>query len=245
MVLAATPVTLWTLWKFESHASRPWTRVLREWSSLALILIAYWSLAWFAAPPLFTLEWMWRNWDRMILDAAGLRSAIEATRGIGSALLENLYLLLYAIPPISLGMVYGWARPKAGRYLSILFVGTFAAYAMLPLVPVHSPRFVFPGEDLPNFAGFARGINTYLLDHLDISTSVFPSGHVAVAFSSAFALFAVLRQRRKVWTGAFVVASLIYLATIYGRYHYAVDGAASIAIAAVSWACVEAWFDGN
>ena len=82
-------------------------------------------------------------------------------------------------------------------------------------------------------------MNTYLLDHLDISTSVFPSGHVAVAFSSALALFTVLRERRKVWMGAFAAAVLIYAATIYGRYHYAVDGAASILIVTASWACVK------
>jgi membrane-associated phospholipid phosphatase len=80
-----------------------------------------------------------------------------------------------------------------------------------------------------------------VLDHLDISTGVFPSGHVAVAFSSAFALLSVLRQRRWIWCSAFIIATMVYVATIYGRYHYAVDGLASIVIAFVAWRVAERW----
>jgi membrane-associated phospholipid phosphatase len=100
----------------------------------------------------------------------------------------------------------------------------------LPYVPVISPRVAFPNVDLPCYKGIARGINIWLLDNLDISTSVLPSGHVAAALSSALGMVSVLPRRPIVGRCALVVAGLVYLATVYGRYHYAVDGLISIVL---------------
>jgi hypothetical protein len=43
------------------------------------------------------------------------------------------------------------------------------------------------------------------------------------------------------WGAAFAVAFLVYLATVYGRYHYAVDGLASMVIATAAWLAVSRW----
>lgn len=235
-VLTALPAVLYGLWWLETETSKAWSRIVREWASLGLILIGYWSLQWFAAGEPSHWESVWVGWDRTLLDQAGLRHALESAGSAGPFLLETLYLLLYSIPPLALGLLYlCGARAKTNRFLLILFLGTFFAYALLPMIPVSSPRLAFAGSDEPGFRGWPRLINTYLLDHLDISTSVFPSGHVAVAFSSAFGLFSALRNRRTIWSLAFLVAALVYLATVYGRYHYAVDGLASFCIAILAW----------
>jgi membrane-associated phospholipid phosphatase len=94
---------------------------------------------------------------------------------------------------------------------------------------------VFPGADAPAILTAPRVVNTWVLDNLDISTGVFPSGHVAVAFASAFGLLATLRHRPTVWVPGFLIAMLVYIATIYGRYHYAVDGLISIVITFLAW----------
>lgn len=238
--LIVLPMALCWLWRLESNASRPWTRVVREWASLGLILVGYWSLQWFSAPPIDRWQSEWVSWDRALLDTFGLRRALESAGSALPSLLESVYLALYAIPPVSLGLLYAYGeRKRVNRFLLVLFLGTFTAYALLPLFPVQSPRMAFPGADNPAFHGSARSINTWLLDRLDISTGVFPSGHVAVAFSSAFGLLSVFRGRRIVWMGAFLVATLVYVATIYGRYHYAVDGLASAAITFCAWRVAE------
>lgn len=240
MVLCTLPFTLWFSWRVECSASRPWSRVLREWSSLGVILTAYWILDWFTAPPMLSVQAQWVRWDRMLLDDIGLRQLIESCGSVLPALLETVYLGLYAVPVAALGIVHGFGeRNQTYRFLCVLFLGTLSAYAMLPLFPVRSPRVAFPDQDLPHFYGTARQINVWLLDHLDISTSVFPSGHVAVAFSTAFGLLAVFRHRRRMWIPAFVAAGIVYAATIYGRYHYSVDGLASIALAAAAWRIAE------
>ena len=236
LILFAAPAVLCTLWWLEASRSSTRSKEIRQWSSLGLILLGYWSLGWFSSAPMESWQMVWTGWDRALLDTFHLRDAVEVTGAFVPSMLESVYLLLYTIPPISLGVVYGFGgRARANRYLLVLFLGTFSTYALLPLFPAISPRVAFPGSDLPHFSSTARGINTWLLDHLDIATSVFPSGHVAVAFSSAFGLLAVLRQRRMVWMTAFVAASAVYVATVYGRYHYAVDGLASAGITAAAW----------
>lgn len=220
----------------EARHPRRWLTITRHWALMALILPAYWVLETVSGQPLELLQWSWLAWDRYLLDTAGLRLAIESAGTAGPLVLETAYLLLYAIPPVSLGLVYAVAgRESAERYLLVLMLGTLAAYAVIPVVPVISPRIAFPGADLPYSGSVPRTINIWMLDHLDNAVTVFPSGHVAVAFSSAFGLLRVMRNRPAIWAPAFVLATLVYVATVYGRYHYVVDGLMSIVIAAAAW----------
>lgn len=235
-LLLALPLCLWMLLRWEAAASRPWSRVLREWAALAAILGAYWSMNLFAEAQWTPWQARWVAWDRWLLHAAGLKAFVEVAGGLGPALLETAYLLLYAIPPAALGALYiVGARGRAARFLAVLLFGTLTAYSLLPLLPAESPRIAFPGEDLPGFHGAVRTWNLWLLQRLDIDTSVFPSGHVAVAFSSAFGLLAAVPDRRRLWLPAFGMAALVLLATIYGRYHYAADGIASVCLATGAW----------
>jgi membrane-associated phospholipid phosphatase len=230
--LCTVPLALWSVARIEHRFTQPWSSVARDWLSLALILVGYWEINLFKGMPLEDWQAIWIGWDRAVLEDLGIRALVESFGAAVPALLELVYLLLYAIPPACMGILYLQGRRRsADRFLSTLFFGTFFAYALLPLVPSVSPRIAFPAVDVPAFTGFARMINTWVLDHLDISTSVFPSGHVAVAFSSAFGLREVIPRRKSLWIGAFAVAALVYVATIYGRYHYAADGLASLVIA--------------
>ncbi|MBI5086565.1 MAG: phosphatase PAP2 family protein [Acidobacteria bacterium] len=239
-LLLAAPVVLGAFWVTEEANTRAWSRITREWVSLGLLLCAYWTLQVFASAYSWDWQRTWIGWDRWLLEGLGLKRVLEATGQPVPFALEFLYLLLYAIPPASMGVLYLCGeRRKTRKYLLVLYLGTLTAYALLPFIPVASPRAAFPGLDVPTFHSWPRSVNLWLLDHLDISTSVFPSGHVAVAFSSAFGLLSAVPGRPRVWVLAFVAAVLVYIATIYGRYHYAVDGLASIAITTVAWRVAE------
>jgi hypothetical protein len=231
IVLACIPVALWAVWQAQGRSNRNSVGIARDWWPLALILVGYGAMGWFATPPRVVLEGELVRLDRLLLYDAHLQALIEAAGPFFPALLETLYLLLYAIPPVCLGILYACGgRARAPHFLLIVFAGTFTTYALLPYVPVISPRVAFPGVDLPHYKGIAGGITTWLLDRFDISTSVLPSGHVAVAVSSALGMLAVLPRRPVVGRCALGLAGLIYLATIYCRYHYSVDGLISIVL---------------
>jgi membrane-associated phospholipid phosphatase len=237
--LVATAVVL------QNRFSRGWNRVLRDWATLGLILIAYQEVDWRPHGPLVRAwQSVWIGWDHSLL-RGGLATAIESVGGLIPASLELAYLSLYGIPALCLGALY-WNRRRihVDRFLSTLFLGTLCAYSLLPVFPSIGPRVAFPGQDLPRYSSVFRSVNLWLLDHCDIAVSVFPSGHVAVAFSAAFGVLRAIPDRRRFCAGIFALAFFVLAATIYGRYHYAVDGFASVLIATSCWAGLEA-FDRN
>lgn len=230
------PLTLMTLAAIERFYSRRWSSMVRDWAPLSLTLVGYWQMDWFAEPGKARLDHLWLGFDRFLLDRAGLQGAIEFLGGSIPSALEFIYLCLYALPPLCMAALYvTGARRRADQFLLTFFLGTFTAYALLPLFPTSSPRVSFPNADLPHYASIWRTVNVWLLDRCDITTSVFPSGHVAAGFSCGFGLLRAIPEKRSLWMGAFVAASLVYVATVYCRYHYAADGLASIIISATAW----------
>ena len=237
--LAILPAVLWALWRVQSRSRWRPAEMARDWWPLGLILVGYWAMGWFATPPQLRLQVELVRIDRVILYGLHLQALIESAGALWPAILAAVYLSLYAIPPVCLGILYACgARSQVPRFLLLVFAGTFVTYALLPYVPVIAPRFAFPGADLPHYTGIAQRFTTWLLGRFDISTSVLPIGHVAVALSSALGMFAALPRRPVFGWSALGLAALVYLATIYYRYHYSVDGLISIVI--VSAVCLVA-----
>ncbi len=242
LIAWCVPPALWAAIVLQARFSAGWSRVVRDWAALGLLLLAYRQIDWLAPkPPLVQWQQTWLGWDRVWLDQIGLRAALERFGGLVPSVLEAVYLSLYAIRALCLGALYFYRkRAQIDSFLTTLFLGTLCAYALLPHFPVVGPRIAFPNQDLPNYTSVWRVINGWLLDRCDISGSVFPSGHVAVAFSSAFGLMGALPERRWLCAAMFAAACLVFAATIYCRYHYTADGLASIAIAALAWRSIEA-----
>ena len=225
----------------ETRDSRPWSRVLRKLFPTALIPAAYWQADWFRGTPMTGLTSQWLQWDHQLLEG-GLTRVIEALGPVIPLVLETGYLLLYSAPPLVVVYLVATRRgDRVDRFLTTLLLGTLGVYALLPHYPVISPRLAWPGDLKPLWT-FMRGLNLQVLEHLDIATSVFPSGHVGVAFSTALGLWRVLPEQRWLCWLLWAEAVIVLTATIYGRYHYAVDGLASIGVALVAWR-LSVWLD--
>jgi membrane-associated phospholipid phosphatase len=170
-------------------------------------------------------------WDRLFLDRLGARAAIEWLGGAVPFLLEISYTLVYTVPPLSLALLYVFGNWEDSEEL--LFPVLFAVlgcYFLFPFFPSEPPRTLFPDRDLPIHTA-ARSFNYWLLGKYGIHTSVFPSAHVAGAFSAALALRRLLPRRRALTSAVLILAGAIALATVYGRYHYLVDALAGLALA--------------
>jgi membrane-associated phospholipid phosphatase len=213
---------------------RPWPRLLvvRDWLPLALTLTAYRQMGWFAPQShTYELERAWIVWDRVLLRDWGLRAAIESLGSLLPAVLEISYLLVYAIGAFGLAMLYVYgARDRADRFLFLAVLGLLLSYAQFPFWPSEPPRTVFPGEDFPTVVTVFRRFNGYILGGYGIHTSVFPSAHVSGAFAAAWSMMRVLPERPWVGRVLLVLAILIAVATVYGRYHYAVDALAGFGV---------------
>jgi membrane-associated phospholipid phosphatase len=161
----------------------------------------------------------------------GLRAGIESLGPVFPSLIEISYLLMYVVPPFSIAAFYILRkRERIELYMFPFLLGTLSAYAMISHFPSGSPRVEHAGLDMPNIFTVWRQFNIWILNHGDIQTSVFPSGHVTAAFSAAFGMILALPERPWFGRTLLINAFLILVATVYGRYHYAADGIAGLAI---------------
>ena len=210
--------------------------VTRDWYPLALMILAYREMGWFRpAHHQPRLENIWIVWDRAVLDQGGLHGAVELLGPVLPAVLEIAYALVYTLAPFAVAMLYVYGRrSRTGNFLFIFVLGVLLCYVQFPLWPSEPPRTVFPGLDFPSYTTVFRRFNWWLLAGYGIHTSVFPSAHVAGAFSAAFGMRRYLPEKR--WVGRFlmVLAVLIALATVYGRYHYCADALAGLAMSLVA-----------
>ncbi|MGA7235583.1 MAG: phosphatase PAP2 family protein [Bryobacteraceae bacterium] len=206
--------------------------VIRDWLPLAVLLLAYQEMGWFATPQhSHTLETNWVAWDRLFL-RGGLKAAIEAFGPLLPSVLEIAYSLVYTLGPFCLAVLYIYRRrDRVDRVLFLLTIGVLLCYAQFPFWPSEPPRVVFPGQDLPSSDTIFRHFNLWLLGNAGIHTSVFPSAHVAAAFSAAFGMWRTLPEHKWVGRFLFVMALLIATATVYGRYHYFADALAGLSMA--------------
>jgi membrane-associated phospholipid phosphatase len=209
--------------------------VARDAVSLALVVLAYREMGWFAQPHLaHTLEASWVTWDRMAL-RSGVRAIIESIGPVIPSILEISYTLVYALAPFAIAMLYAYRRREmVDEFLFVFAVGVLLCYAQFPFWPSDPPRVVFLGQDLPSYTTPFRRFNIWMLGNYGIHTSVFPSAHVAGAFAAAFGASRALPERRWVSRFLFVIASLIAIATVYGRYHYLADALAGLLVALVA-----------
>jgi membrane-associated phospholipid phosphatase len=224
----------------EAHEQARLFSMMRDWFSMGLLLMAYREMDWFSVLARnFNLELRWEEWDRAILYQGGLQRAIESLGSIGPLCLEACYALVYAIAPFVVAILYiEHRRERVNGALFLYLLGTLLAYAMFPYFPSDPPRVAFGGTDLPNIFTAVRRLNLWLVGDYGIHSSVFPSAHVSSAFSAAWALMAYLPERKRIGRGMLIYAVSVALATVYGRYHYAADAVAGLAISLVPAAMI-------
>ncbi len=230
-------LTYGALIRFDFTNQRLVTSVIRDWLPLALIILAYREMGWVALPHgSHTLEAHWVIWDRLILHG-GAKAAIEAFGPVVPSALEIAYALVYALAPFSLAVLYLYGRrDRVETFLSIFTLSVLLCYAQFPFWPSEPPRVLFLGQDFPAYESIFRRFNLWMLGNYGIHTSVFPSAHVAGAFSVAFGMRQALPEHKWVSRFLLVMALFIAAATVYGRYHYAADALAGFSLAVlVQW----------
>jgi len=228
LATAAVVVSLIALLaRFPKHG-RSFTR---DFAPIFYTLAAYREMDWFTpATHAHRLERIWIVWDRRLLDH-GLRGAIESAGIWLPGFLELCYALVYAVALVSIiAILANERRAQIDTFWLAYLVGTLGAYALFPFFPSEPPRTVFPGADLPHITTWLRDFNLSIVGAYGIHSSVFPSAHVSSAFSAAWGLLAAIPRRKWIGWSMFAYGVAVAIATVYGRYHYAVDAVAGMAM---------------
>jgi membrane-associated phospholipid phosphatase len=138
-------------------------------------------------------------------------------------------------------------RTQFHHYISVTSFVFYVCYLAYIFLPVVGPRIYYPdaggpllaAADLPAVvpafpaavqAGWFHGIMEVIYKNFESPGAAFPSSHVAVALVTVYFSFLYLPRIR--WPHL-VMAVLLCLATVYCRYHFAVDVVAGIVTGAV------------
>jgi membrane-associated phospholipid phosphatase len=227
-VTAAIALLAWS----EARISKTIFSIVRDWATLLWVLISYRSLDWFSPVQYATgLEQLWVHWDVIVIERWGLRRMIEASGVLIPNYLELCYLLTSSVGGLALTVFYATRKQdRAHRFLLMYVLGTLGAYALIPFFPTRPPRTIFPGIAAPHLAGIMRKVNTELLFHAGIHSGVFPSAHVSSTFGAAWGMYYALDERKLFGRIFTIYAVSVAVATVYGRYHYAIDALAGFAV---------------
>jgi membrane-associated phospholipid phosphatase len=160
---------------------------------------------------------------------------IESFGGVIPGYLEVCYLLTSGAGCYALTILYlHRKRSRADRLLLVYVLGTLLSYALVPLLRLQPPRLAFPGDSVPSVPLLVRRINLIVLSGAGIHAGVFPSAHVSSTFAAAWGIFRALPEHRFYGWIFLVYAASVAVATVYGRYHYAVDAVAGIAVSLIA-----------
>jgi membrane-associated phospholipid phosphatase len=138
-------------------------------------------------------------------------------------------------------------RRQFAHFISVVSFVFYVCYLTFIFTPVVGPRILCPGivaQPLPADVTPASPVSTpatvqagvffqimaWIYERFETPGGAFPSSHVAVALCMVYFSFLYLRPIR--WA-LLVTATLLCIATVYGRYHYVVDVVAGVLTAAM------------
>jgi membrane-associated phospholipid phosphatase len=206
--------------------------IVRDLTPMAFTLAAYREMDWFTpAVRDGRLEKLWIVWDRRLLDDLHLRAAVESAGWLLPSYFELCYLLVYGVAPVAITLLLFHHRRAGMKDFWLAYLaGTLGVYAMFPFFPSEPPRILFADHDLPHLITELRRLNLWIVGGYGIHSSVFPSAHVSSVFSAAWGLRAIIPEKPWIARAFMIYGFSVALATVYGRYHYAVDGVAGFVI---------------
>jgi hypothetical protein len=191
-----------------------------------------------AAAQLYTMPWA--ALERVLLEAdARLARAIGwsgLARRLPRAVLEIVefgYLFAYPLVPFGAAVVAARGRADAlDHYWNVVVSAGVVCYAVLPLLPTRPPRLLVAAGPYAGRTVAVRRFNVAVLARVSSQVNTIPSGHAATACAVLLAA-ATLDPRSACILGPLAVA--VIMATVSGRYHFAVDTVAGVLVALAAW----------
>lgn len=216
--------------------------VLRDWYPLAFFVIFFEQIE--ALVHAFADGW----YDHLLIAADRALFGVDPTVWIEQFasywLTEAMQFAYISYFPLTAGVAaYLWFRHgrPAFRLLMIASALTYyACYVIFIVFPIESPYHALRHLQQVELRG---GLFTTLIDWVErygrVHGGAFPSAHVA---GSVVALLTTWRFAPTVGAWLTPLIALLMAATVYGRYHYAVDVLAGVAVAGLGYTvAVRAW----
>jgi len=223
-----------------------WVEVLLDFHIIAPILLIFDSLGPLirAASPVDRDAWLAAA-DRFLFgtDVAWWLGPFSAP--LLSDVLTVFYALYYFHPIVLAALIYrddlktlGRPGPRFDRFGFLIVLTFYVSYAGYFCLPAVGPRYALEFDRPLPRGRVSRVIDETLAQAETNKRDVFPSGHTMVV---TVVLIEAARRSRRTFLGFLFFAVPLYAATVYGRYHYAVDVLAGFALTPVVLWAGEMW----
>jgi hypothetical protein len=208
-----------------------WARLWRDLMPLVYILVGYRLPALLVTRTNQVLERRLLALDHRWFGIGHVTAISGRAARTMTELLELAYLCCYPMVPIGFACLYvAGLGEESDRFWTAILLAVFGCYGMLPWLPTRPPRAI-EGEPMQS-AGLVRGVNLRVLGVASIQLNTFPSGHAAASLATALAVGARLPLAGFLLG---LLALAIAIGSVVGRYHYAADALAGVALAIVGF----------
>jgi membrane-associated phospholipid phosphatase len=210
--------------------------VLRDWAPLLYLLLGYWLPVLLRQTPDARLEQRLLAFDTRLFAALGYERLATRTPRALLEYLELAYLLCYPLIPFALAILYfsGFAA-ASDRFWTTVLLAALPCYGLLPWLPMRPPRAVIDDPFASPRTLAVRSLNLFVLQRASVQANTFPSGHAA---ASVAASLVVLSLMPAAGTALLFVALSITVASVVGRYHYALDAILGVGLAVLAFLLV-------
>jgi hypothetical protein len=213
-----------------------WREPVRDWLPAIYLLMGYWLSGHYFIAPMPGIEQRFLAIDHRLY-SAGLSTLVARAPRAVLEVLECAYLSCFLfVPGGMLVLSLAGASSHADRFWTLVLIGEFGSFGMLPWIQTRAPRDLEPPTPIDARPIAARRVNQAMVKSTSIGWNTFPSGHVAGSLAVALAVADAVPAAG---LPMFVAASLIAVSTVVGRYHYAVDVLAGVVLTLTAWGVIK------
>ena len=209
--------------------------IFRDWLPVPLMALAYWQSGCFFQKANPRLQAIFESSETRILRLLPFDLAACAHTWLGT-LLELAYVFCYPIVPLGLAALYlAGFKNAVDDYWTVVLLSAYPCYVLLPFIQLLPPRLMERRDQTSQTNLVFRRFNLWLVRQVTHEANTFPSGHVAASTAIALVLLWFTPAAGVVFA---VIAAGIAVGCIVGRYHYAIDVGAALALAAIVFGIV-------
>jgi membrane-associated phospholipid phosphatase len=204
-------------------APTPGLEALRDWLPALVILFAYYVTGIFFVAPSARAEAWLQRWDDRIIGARRFEGVPRPVRVYLDAVYDACFLV---VPGGFAVLVWAGRSALADPYWTLVSAAEFLAFGTLPWFQARPP-WALEGRRAIDRAAFRR-FSLSWVHHTTIHANTFPSAHASASLAVALAVWPTAP-----WAGALlaVLAVSIAVASVVGRFHYAIDAVTGLLLA--------------
>lgn len=212
-----------------ARTSAPWIAVAsRDWMPGLVILVGYYATGLFYVAPSPRVEAWLKGWDDRLIG----RDTFDSVRPGLRVYFELVYDFCFVLIPAGFA-VLTWFSGPADRFWTIVLVAEFIPFGTLPWLQARPP-WVIEGRRAADTKAMRR-FSLFWVERTTIHANTFPSGHASGSLAVALALAQAAPVAAIVFA---VLAVSIAVASVVGRFHYALDAITGLLLAVCVWGAV-------